>query len=407
MRIGLIDVDGHRWPNLCLMKLSAYHNGRGDTVEWHRESRRYDLVYMSRVFTDSYSKDFTGIIHADRIVRGGTGYDLDNRLPEEVEHTCPDYALYPQFADTAYGFLSRGCPRGCGFCIVGKKEGLRSVAVADLSEFWRGQKEIKLLDANLLACPDWERLLAQLADSQATVDFTQGLDIRLVTPEKAALLNRVKTKMLHFAWDNPEDDLTPYFRRFAEMTAVKDCRKRRVYVLTNYGSSHEQDLYRIYTLRDMGYDPYVMIYEKATAPPITRQLQRWVNNKRLFWAIGDFNDYDPDWRKQGAPAAGSSGKENRKRRIYDLNSSNKLQKVLTEISRTKEKIAAQQTRLRKLEQQKTELENVEIVGMVRGLSVAPEELAAFIKAFRGSKAGAPVFMEREGNENDGLEQKTE
>lgn len=90
-----------------------------------------------------------------------------------------------------------------------------------------------------------------------------------------------------------------------------------------------------------------------------------------------------------------------------MNSSNKLQKVLTEISRTKEKIAVQQTRLRELEQQKTELENVEIVGMVRGLSVAPEELAAFIKAFRGSKAGAPVFMEREGNENDGLEQKTE
>ena len=405
MNIGLIDVDGHRWPNLCLMKLSAYHKGRGDAVEWHREGRRYDLVYMSRVFTDSYSKDFKGIVLADRIVQGGTGYGLDNRLPEDVEHTCPDYGLYPQFASTAYGFLSRGCPRGCGFCIVGKKEGLRSEAVADLSEFWRGQKEIKLLDANLLACPDWERLLSQLADSQATVDFTQGLDIRLVTPEKAALLNRVKTKMLHFAWDNPEDDLTPYFRRFAEMTAVKDCRKRRVYVLTNYGSSHEQDLYRIYTLRDMGYDPYVMIYEKATAPPITRQLQRWVNNKRLFWAIGDFDDYDPDWRKRNTPAVGGSGKENGKRRIYDLN--NKLQKVLTEIDRTKEKIAVQQTRLRELEQQKTELENVEIVGMVRGLSVAPEELAALIKAFRGVKAGTPVFVGKEEDSNAGLDEEKE
>ena len=405
MRIGLIDVDGHRWPNLCLMKLSAYHKGRGDTVEWHRESQCYDLVYMSRVFTDSYSKDFTGIIHADRIVRGGTGYGLDNRLPEEVEHTCPDYTLYPQFAHTAYGFLSRGCPRGCGFCIVGKKEGLRSVAVADLSEFWRGQKEIKLLDANLLACPDWERLLFQLADSGATVDFTQGLDVRLVTHEKAAMLNRVKTKMLHFAWDNPEDDLTPYFKRFAQMTAVKDCRKRRVYVLTNYGSSHDQDLYRIYTLRDMGYDPYVMVYEKAPAPPITRQLQRWVNNKRLFWAIKDFRDYDPEWRKHSAPAAREGGNENSKRRFCDLN--NKLQKVLTEIDRTKEKIAVQQARLRELEQQKTELENMEIVGMIRGLSVAPEELAAFIKAFRGAKTGTPIFMEKEGNPNDGLDKERE
>ena len=78
----------------------------------------------------------------------------------------------------------------------------------------------------------------------------------------------------------------------------------------------------------------------------------------------------------------------------------KLQKILTEISRTREKIAAQQTRLRELEQQKTELENMEIVGMVRGLDVAPEELAAFIKAFRGSKAGMPVFMERKENNNE-------
>lgn len=284
---------------MCLMKLSAYHKARGDSVEWHDGRKHYDLVYMSRVFTDSYSKDYAGTIHADEIVRGGTGYGLKNRLPWEIEHTRPDYTLYPQFLGTAYGFLSRGCPRGCGFCIVGEKEGRKAVAVADLSEFWSGEKEIKLLDANLLACPDWENLLCQLADSKATVDFTQGLDVRLITPEKVDVLNRIKTKMLHFAWDNPEDDLTGYFKRFAELTNVKDCRKRRVYVLTNYGSSHEQDLYRIYTLRDMGYDPYVMIYEKATAPPVTRKLQRWVNNKRLFRAVPDFRNYDPTgWKKQ-------------------------------------------------------------------------------------------------------------
>ena len=298
MKIGLIDVDGHRWPNLCLMKLSAYHKARGDTVEWHDGRRRYDLVYMSRVFTDSYSKDFAGRIRADQIIRGGTGYGLSNRLPNDVEHTCPDYGIYPQFAGTAYGFLSRGCPRGCGFCIVGEKEGRQTVAVADLSEFWMGEKEIKLLDANLLACPDWERLLGQLADSRAMVDFTQGLDIRLMTPKKAAALNQVRTKMLHFAWDNPEDDLTPYFRQFSEWTSVKDCRKRRVYVLTNYGSTHEQDLYRIYTLRDMGYDPYVMVYEKSTAPSVTRRLQQWVNNKWFFRAVPDFNDFVPNCRRK-------------------------------------------------------------------------------------------------------------
>lgn len=293
MKIGLIDVDGHRWPNLCLMKLSAYHKNRGDEVGWYDGRKKYDLVYMSRVFTDSYSRDFAGEIHADEIIKGGTGYGLDNRLPDDVEHTFPDYSLYPQFQGMAYGFLSRGCPRGCGFCIVGEKEGKKAVAVADLSEFWDGQKEIKLLDANLLACPDWKRLLGQLADSGACVDFTQGLDIRLITPEKVDALNRVKTKMLHFAWDNPEDDLTKYFERFSQLTAVKDFRKRRVYVLTNFGSTQEQDLYRIYTLRDMGYDPYVMVYEKQTAPPETRRLQQWVNNKWFFRAVHDFRDFDP------------------------------------------------------------------------------------------------------------------
>lgn len=385
-------MDGHRWPNLCLMKLSAYHKARGDTVEWYDERKHYDLVYMSRVFTDSYSRDYTGIVHADQIMRGGTGYDLKNRLPWEVEHTRPDYSLYPQFSGTAYGFLSRGCPRGCGFCIVGEKEGRKSKAVANLSEFWSGEKEIKLLDANLLACPDWKRLLAQLADSRALVDFTQGLDIRLMTPEKVDALNKVRTKMLHFAWDNPEDDLTGYFREFAKLTNVQDCRKRRVYVLTNYGSSHEQDLYRIYTLRDLGYDPYVMIYEKSTAPPVTRKLQQWVNNKRLFWAVPNFSEFDSSSRKK-------------KKEVFDLG--NKLQKVLSEIDKTKEKIAVHQTRLRELEQQKTELENMEIVGMVRGLDVAPEELAAFIKAFRGSKAGAPDFMEREDNKHEEPEQEAE
>lgn len=112
MKVGIIDVDGHRWPNLCLMKISAYHKARGDDVAWHDGRKRYDIVYMSKVFTESYSRDYDRRIRADRIARGGTGYGLDNRLPDEIEHMRPDYGLYPQFAGTAYGFLSRGCPRG-------------------------------------------------------------------------------------------------------------------------------------------------------------------------------------------------------------------------------------------------------------------------------------------------------
>ena len=293
MRIGLCDIDSHNWPNLCLMKLSAYHKARGDHVEWWRPDGRYDRVYKSRVFTDTYSKDTITVANAGEVVCGGTGYGPGPNLPDEVEHTYPDYSIYPQFSGIAYGFLSRGCPRNCGFCLVSDKEGRRSIQVADLAEFWNGQKEIKLLDANLLACPDHEKLILQLAESRAYVDFSQGLDIRLITPDNVALLNRVRTKAIHFAWDNPDIDLTPDFRRFLELTAIKNVRKRKVYVLTNYGSTHEQDLYRVEILRGMGYDPYVMVYDRPSAPAITRQLQRWVNNKRIFHTVPNFADYIP------------------------------------------------------------------------------------------------------------------
>ena len=293
MKIGLVDVDSHRWPNLCLMKLSAFHKSQGDNVEWWRPDAHYDLVYKSRVFTDTYSKDTVVVTNADHIICGGTGYGPGPNLPDAVEHSRPDYALYPQFPDTAYGFLTRGCPNSCGFCIVSGKEGKRSVQAADLSEFWDGQREIKLMDANLLACPDHEKLIEQLTASRALVDFSQGLDIRLITPDNVFLLNRVRTKAIHFAWDNPNVDLTGCFQRFSELTKIRDYRRKKVYVLTNFNSTHEQDLYRVNTLRQMGYDPYVMIYERPTAPPITRHLQRWVNNKRIFRTVEDFSDYEP------------------------------------------------------------------------------------------------------------------
>ena len=293
IRIGLIDVDSHNFPNLCLMKLSAYHKAQGHQVCFWNPLFYFDVVYKSRVFTDTYSKDNITVRNAGQVIKGGTGYGPGPDLPDEIEHSYPDYSLYPQYSETAYGFLSRGCPRGCGFCIVGGKEGRKSRKVADLSEFWRGQREIKLMDANLLACPDHEKLLLQLAESRALVDFSQGLDIRLITRDNVALLNQVRTKTVHFAWDNPDEDLTRYFRQFLEWTSIRNPRLRRVYLLTNYGSTHEQDLYRVETLRQMGFDPYVMIYERPTAPPITRHLQRWVNNKRLFYAIPSFSDYEP------------------------------------------------------------------------------------------------------------------
>lgn len=290
MKIGLWS-DCHNFPSLPLMKLSAWHKAQGDTVDFLNRLDRYDRVYCSKTFDFTPDAEDEALIQADKIIRAGTGYgDYKTELPQEVEHIYPDYGLYPNYKFAA-GFLTRGCPRNCGFCVVSKKEGLKSRQVADLSEFWRGQKVIKLLDPNLLACRDHERLLQQLIDSKSWVDFTQGLDIRLTNSDNVNLLNRIKTKMLHFAWDNPNQDLTAYFERFNRLTKCKDERKKRVYVLTNFGSTHEQDLYRVYTLRSLGFDPYVMIYEKQTAPKITRRLQRWVNNKFIFRSCERFEDY--------------------------------------------------------------------------------------------------------------------
>lgn len=297
MRIGLIDVDGHNYPNLALMKLSAWHKSRGDTVEWWWGWEQYDRVYMSKVFDETYSPDIPEPVNAAEIIKGGTGYGLDNNLPDEIEHIYPDYSLYPELTkDTAYGFLTRGCPRGCHFCIVAGKEGRKSIKVADLSEWWNGQKNIVLMDANILACPQHMELLQQLIDSKAWVDINQGMDCRLLTKQNIEAINRLKLREIHFAWDYMRESNAVL--RGLELYASLATRKPHgqyatVYCLTNYDTTMEENLYRIYTLRNMGYDPYVMIYDKPHAPQEVRRLQRWCNNRLIFRAEPNFEKYKP------------------------------------------------------------------------------------------------------------------
>lgn len=306
MRIGLIDVDGHNFPNLPLMKLSAWHKSQGDSVEWYMPiNGHFDKVYMSKVF--SFTPDYEYYVDADEVIKGGSGYSIklvdgvetydktkDNQLPEEVEHIYPDYELYG-IKDTAYGFLTRGCPRGCNFCHVKAKEGGRSYKVANLSEFWNGQKNIVLNDPNILASPDWKELLKQLEESGAWVDFNQGLDIRLMTEEKAEALARVKTKEIHFAWDRYEDKdvITAKLQMFKQYTKL-NYRRLIVYVLVNFDTTFEQDLERIYTLKELGYWPYIMLYDKEHIPRghKYRKLQRWVNNRFIFAKCEKFEDYN-------------------------------------------------------------------------------------------------------------------
>ena len=289
MKIGLADIDSHNFPNLPLMKLSAYHKSLGHEVDFWHPVEKYDVLYKSKVFSFTNDVDYAPM--ADMVIEGGTGYDNSLVLPNEIESIMPDYELYPRYNE-AYGFLTRGCPRNCGFCIVTKKEGYLSTQVANLRDFWTNQKIIKLLDPNLLACTDREQILQELALSGAWIDFTQGLDIRLVNEDIIKLLNNVKIKIIHFAWDNPNEDLTELFKLFTRHTNINHYTRRGVYILTNYNSSHREDLERVYTLRDLGFNPYIMVYDKQNAPHLTRQLQRWVNNRRIFRSATKFEEYD-------------------------------------------------------------------------------------------------------------------
>ena len=318
MRIGLIDVDGHNFPNIPLMKLSAWHKQQGDSVEWHEPlfSGHMDRVYMSKVF--SFTPDYEYFVDADEVIRGGSGYCIslvngkevydaskDLNLPYEIEHIYPDYSIYYGRVDgienTAYGFMSRGCPRGCDFCHVKDKpaDGRCSHKVADLSEFWRGQKNIQLCDPNTLACKEWKDILQQLIDSKANVDFNQGVDIRLMTAEKAEMLKQIKIKSIHFAYDRYQDKaaIEPKFRTFKDATGWGRG-KVQVYVLTNFDTTPAQDLDRIYFLKSLDFSPYVMIYDKEhiNKGGFYKCLQRWCNNRFLAWSVENFDDYEP-WRK--------------------------------------------------------------------------------------------------------------
>lgn len=303
-RIGLIDVDGHNFPNLPLMKLSAWHKKQGDTVEWYMplihnnlNCDPFDKVYMSKVFT--FTEDYQYSINAKEIIEGGTGYyypDGGPLLGYDIEHIYPDYSLYPTLTNnTAYGFLTRGCPRHCNFCIVGNKEGLISNKVANLSEFWRGQKYIELLDPNILACKDHKELLQQLIDSKAYVNINQGADARLLNEDNISLIKQIKLKMIHFAWDNinDRDKVVPKLKLYKQLTNC-DMRKTIVYVLTNFNSSLEEDLERVYTIREIGMSPYIMIYNKDKAPLEVRKLARWVNNRNIWYK--DLNARFEDYR---------------------------------------------------------------------------------------------------------------
>lgn len=202
MRIGLFDVDGgsqvkkqfgaHAYPNLALCKIAAHHKAKGDEVEWYDPmfSGHMDRVYMSKIF--NFSPDYPYSIDADEVIRGGTGYDIHSELEQQIDDTQPDFSIYPGVPkDTSYGFLTRGCPRKCPWCVVPKKEGAIR-PYWDIDRVANGHKKVILMDNNILAAGDYCRQqLQKIIDRGYIVDFNQALDARLVTDEHAALLAKM------------------------------------------------------------------------------------------------------------------------------------------------------------------------------------------------------------------------
>lgn len=201
MKIGLVDVDGHakkkKWgatiyPNLALAKIARYWRNRGGQISWASPMEHYDIVYMSKVF--NFSPDDTYIYDADKIIKGGTGYDPLSQLPDEIDRLQPDYSIYPNIPkDTAYGFLTRGCPNKCHWCVVPKKEGaIRPYMDVDEIAI-EGRRKLVLMDNNILAAGDYcIQQLQKIIERGYRVDFNQALDARLVTDEIAQLLAKVK-----------------------------------------------------------------------------------------------------------------------------------------------------------------------------------------------------------------------
>lgn len=210
MNIGLMAVDSV-YPNLALMKISSWHKAKGDCVEWYNPFDEYDVVYMSKVF--SFTEDSRQYMtNAKEIRKGGTGYSLSVKLDEAIEFVTPDYSIYPKIDDrTAYGFLTRGCPNRCKWCVVPRKEGgikpymdVEEIAVD-------GRNELYLMDNNILACDYGLEQIEKIIrmnegrKKKIKVDFNQGLDARLVTDEIAKMLSRLKwIKRIRFGYDTPK-----------------------------------------------------------------------------------------------------------------------------------------------------------------------------------------------------------
>lgn len=295
MKIGLIDVDGHHFPNLALMKLSAWHKRRGDTVEWWSGFAHYDRVYLSKVFT--FTPDHDTVIDADEIIRGGTGYRDYGSLPPEIETMFPDYSIYPQYTK-AVGFLTRGCIRDCPWCVVPRKEGSIRPA-ADWDDILRpDSREIVFMDNNVLACDHGLDQIEQMGYEKVWVDFNQGLDARLITPKVAKLLADLHwIRFVRLSCDTSAmlpvvEQAVSYLRE----AGVAPSRFWAYVLVQDVEDAHR----RVLALEKMGVLPFAQPYrdfDGGEPPQEQKAFARWVNIRSVHNSC-TWDDYDDSRRRK-------------------------------------------------------------------------------------------------------------
>ena len=284
MKIGLIDVDGHSgFPNLALCKLSAWHKAKGDSVEWYEPlmSGHMNRVYMSKVFT--FTNDYPYNIDANEVLKGGTGYkDYTTVLPDEIEHSFPDYSIYPN-CDYAIGFLTRGCIRSCPWCVVPKKEG-KIRGVATWQEIKRPDSDkILFLDNNVLASEHGLHQIESIGEVDIKIDFNQGLDARLIDKPVAKLLANCKwVRFIRISCDT--SGMIPIVERAVTNLGEAGVKPYRIFVYTlvqDIDESHE----RILAMKDMGLDVFAQPYRDFDGgePSLAqKRLANWCNKKSVF-----------------------------------------------------------------------------------------------------------------------------
>jgi hypothetical protein len=286
MRVALHDHEQNGYPNLALMKLSAWHKSQGDDVQPYMElmQNSYDKVYSSKIFT--WTALDKSLPSAAEI--GGTGYDIKKVLPREIEFICPDYDFYN--CKKSYGFLTRGCPNKCSWCFVPEKEGdIKSNQ--NIEDFLR-HDEVVLMDNNVLAHEHGIKQIEKLIKLGVKVDFNQGLDARLIDNSIAKLLGKIRwSPTIRLACDTMAQ-MEP-IRKAVELLRWHNATPRSyfVYVLVK---DVTDALERIRFLKGLSLDPFCQPYrDKQGTPPTSEQkkFSRYVNHKAIFKSI-TWEEYD-------------------------------------------------------------------------------------------------------------------